>query len=209
MRKAITIVGLILVALGGPARAQDSGLAAAPEPAPSRWQVGVSFLPMAVGKFTVSPGGMTITTDAAFSYGVGVSASYMPVPGLSVGLAPQVVLNVKAKDDAAVGGSNDPAKEVDVMARVAYTLPVVESIALYAEALPGYSYILAPASGGDTAQGFVFAFGVGAVMDMTSRAFVSLGGGYQVGFQKLPAMDMNLDLRTKYVRVALGGGVRF
>ena len=95
------------------------------------------------------------------------------------------------------------------MARVAYTLQVVDTIALYAEVLPGFSFILPPASGGDTASGPVFAFGVGSMMDVTSRAFVSLGAGYQVGFQKLPAMDMNLDLRTKYVRVALGGGVRF
>jgi hypothetical protein len=205
MRKVInatTLAGLILVALAAPARAQDSGYAAPPESFYPRLQFGASFLPMAVGKFTSTPGGMTTTADAAFAYGVAVSGNYMVLPGLSVGLAPQVVLNVKAKDDP-----GDAAKEVDLMARLAYTFPVVDTISLYAEVLPGYSLIIP--QDGDTAAGLVLAFGVGGIMDLSRLAFVSMGGGYQVGFQKLPAMDMNAEVRTKYVRVALGGGVRF
>ena len=46
-------------------------------------------------------------------------------------------------------------------------------------------------------------------MDLGDRAFVNLGAGYQIGFQKVSQADLNLDNRTKYVRVVLGGGVRF
>ena len=114
--KATTLAGLILVALAAPApaRAQDGGYAASPESYYPRLQFGASFLPMSAGKFTSTPGGMTTTAEAAFAYGVSVSGNYTLLPGLSVGLAPQVVLNVKAKDDPAAA-----AKEIDVMARVA------------------------------------------------------------------------------------------
>ena len=40
---------------------------------------------------------------------------------------------MKIKEDS------DASKEVDLLARVAYAWPVVEAIALYVEAMPGYS----------------------------------------------------------------------
>ena len=157
---------------------------------------------MAVGKFIASPGGMSVTADAAFAYGVGLSAGYVVKPGLSVGLAPQAIFNVKPKEDSGGG-----AKEYDLMARVAYAFPVVDTIAVYAEVLPGYSLISPPS--GDTAKGLALAFGVGGAMDVTNRIFANLGVGYQIGFQKVSAGAMDVDNRTKYVRVVLGGGVKF
>src|SRR5947209_1201675 len=99
MRKASMLAGLMLVALAATAHAED--FAPAPERAhkPRRVQLGLSLLPMGVGRFTASPGGMTTTADAAFTAGVGVSASYVVLRGLSIGLAPQAIFNVKPKED--------------------------------------------------------------------------------------------------------------
>jgi hypothetical protein len=202
MRKASTVVGLMLVvASAATARAQDSGAPAAAG-APGRLQLGASFLPMAVGKFIAAPGGMTVTADAAFAFGVGLSASYLVTYGLSVGFAPQAIFNVKPKEDGGAG-----AREYDAMARVAYTLAVADTIALYAEVLPGYSLIAPP--DGDTAKGPVVAFGVGGAMDLNARVYATLGVGYQIGFQKRAEGAMDVDVKTRYVRLALGGGMRF
>jgi hypothetical protein len=130
-----------------------------------------------------------------------VQAGYVVLPGLTVGVAPQVFLNVKAKDEP--GGA---AQEIDLMARVAYAVRVADTIALYGEVLPGYSLIHPP--GGDMAKGPVFGFGLGAAMDLSDRTFANLGVGYQVGFQKLPRA-IDADTRTRYVRIALGAGMRF
>jgi hypothetical protein len=204
MRKASTLAcGLILVALGATARAQESAPAPAPPAAPQRRsELGLSFLPMALGRFTSSTNGVSSTADASFAYGVGLSANHMVVRGLIVGLAPQAIFNISPKVD---GGN--AATQFDVLARVAYVLPIVDTIAVYAELLPGYSFIVPPS--GATAKGPVVAFGGGCVMDMTDRILVNLGVDYQLGYQKLPGDGLDTDVRTKYLRVALGGGVRF
>lgn len=165
--------------------------------------MGLSFLPMALGSFTASPGGMTVTADAAFAFGFGVSAGYEVLPGLTVGIAPQAVFNVKPKED---GGA--AARQLDAMARVAYALSVAETIALYAEVLPGYS-LISPPDGGDNSKGMVLALGGGAVMDLSDRVFTTLGAGYQLGFQKRSDGGTEVDVKTRYVRVTLGGGVKF
>ena len=51
---------------------------------------------------------------------------------------------------------------------MAYVCPIVETIALYAEVLPGFSLIM-PSQGGDVARGFVIGFGLGAIMDLTEQ----------------------------------------
>ena len=224
MRKAMMqlgLVGLTLVATAGVARSQDATpvATAAAAPAPHRrLQLGLSFLPMSMGKFKSSYGGMPANLDAAFAPGFAVSVGYEIVRGLSVGLAPQVLFNVKPKEDPI---TTDPAasREIDVMVRLAYAYQIVDTIALYGEALPGYS--LVQPKTGDIAKGAVFAFGVGAIMDLTDRTFVNLAGGYQWGFQSrtdtahfvmdgMPVVTMTkTDVAFSYYRVALGVGARF
>ena len=53
------------------------------------------------------------------------------------------------------------------------------------------------------------AAGGGVTMDMSDLIFVNMGIGYQLGFQKVPQTGVNLDNKTRYLRVALGGGLRF
>jgi hypothetical protein len=201
---ASTLVVLMLVGVAATARAQDiaAPLVSTAAPSPARLELGITLLPMGLGRFRASPGGMTFTTDAAFSYGLGVSAAYVVLPGLSLGIAPQALFNVKPKDQ-----NDGGAQEFDLMARAAYSRPVIDTIDLYVEVLPGYSLIHPP--DGDTARGLVVGFGGGAIMHLSDRWFTNLGLGYQVGLQKLPAKDMSADVNTRYLRVALGAGTRF
>ena len=188
--------------------AGDVAAAAAPEPAPppvarKKLQIGLSFLPMALGRFTITAGGLTDTHDMAFAYGFGIVAGYEVLPGLSVGIAPQAILNVQTKEE-----SPGAARQIDLMARLAYAYPVAETIEIFAEVLPGYSLIQPP--GGKSPTGWVVAFGAGCAMDVTHRIFASLGVGYQMGFQKRPAEgSIEPEGKTKFLRVALGGGVKF
>jgi hypothetical protein len=224
MRKASTLIGLTLVALGAGARAQEvapvispppptAGIVApvpdAPPPGPRRRpiEVGLSFLPMGLGKLTTPVGSMEATGDALFAYGFGLSASYRAIAGLDVGLAPQVIYNVNYKVNPSELAPPPAAKQYDLMARVAYEFSLVDTITPYLELLPGYSIIALPNT--NAAKGFVLAVGGGVAMDMTDRIFVNLGIGYQWGFQKVAQTGANLDNKNRYLRVALGGGVRF
>jgi hypothetical protein len=162
---------------------------------------------MAAGKYTTPIGPKEVTAGASFAYGVGLSVGYRVFEGLSVGLAPQLISNVQYKVYPSTLTPPAAGKEYDFMARVAYTHPIVETIGVTIEALPGYSLIATP--GFSPAKGFVLAAGAGLVMDMTDRAFANIGAGYQWGYQSVSLSGMTLDNHTRYVRVALGGGVRF
>jgi hypothetical protein len=180
-------------------------MAEAPQAKPRKFQLALSFLPMASGTFTADIGFGPQASDAAFAYGGSLALGYEILPGLSVGLAPQLIFN--AQDKAGVL-SPEAEKEIDLLARAAYTLTIVNGIGVYAEALPGYSLILLPS--GAFSQGFVLAFGGGVIMDLTDRIFANLGVGYQIGFQnRSESGGASLENRTKYIRVAMGGGVRF
>jgi len=227
MRKVSMFLGLALFALAGSARAQDEAPApapagdpaAAPAPAPetlaatpapaaagpdSKMQVGINLMPMALGKESSTDpiSGGSASADLAFAYGVGLSFGYAVIPGLTVGVAPQALFNVKPKN-----GDSSAAKEYDLMARIAYAYTVAPKFAVYAELLPGYSVISNP-SPADAGKGFVFAGGLGATMDVTDQVFVNLGVGYQMGFQKAKFAGVSLDEKTKFLRIALGAGVK-
>jgi hypothetical protein len=233
MRKASTLIGLTLVALGATARAEESAPAAPPPAAiivpvpavpaaaatvvdpfpaapppsrPSRFRIGLSFLPMGLGKLTTPINATPTQGDASFAYGVGLSASVRVIAGLSLGIAPQLITNVKYKAYPGDLVAPSPVKETDLMARVAYTFPVVETIGLYVAVLPGYSTI---ALSGGSASGFVVAFEGGVDMGITDHIFANIGGGYQLGFQSVTEIEGKFDARTRYARVDLGGGVRF
>jgi len=218
MRKASTLIGLTLVALGAGARAEDRApapavpaagvvdpvLGAPPPSERPRLRVGLSFLPMGLGKFTTPIGNAATEGDALFAYGFGLAADWRLIWGFSAGIAPQRIYNVNYKVNPSQLAAPGAVQETDYMARLAYTFPVADTIGVYLEALPGYSHITQ--TGGVDGTGFVFGFGAGADMDLWNGIFATLGAGYQLGFQSLPMVG---DYRTKYVRVNLGGGVRF
>jgi hypothetical protein len=193
--------------VAAPATAPPAAVAAAsPAPVASesgqrKLQLGVSFLSMALGKYTYVKTTEPESEEAYFAYGLGLAGVYEVLPGLLVGLAPQLTLNVRPKSAA------DAAKELDVMARVAYAYRLPDGISVYAEVLPGYSMILLKR--GASPKGLVLAFGAGCAMDLTNRIFASIGAGYQIGFHNQSLGEVTVENRTRYLRVALGGGVRF
>ena len=235
MRKLSLFVGLALFAVAGSARAQDETPAPAPtaEPAPaaaeptapaaepaaaaaaaapeSKMQVGIAFLPMFLGKVEAGSSGDTSTNDLKLAYGVGVSFGYNVIAGLIVGIAPQILFHVRS--DQASGSS----KEWDLMARIAYAYTVIPKVTVYAEVLPGYSIITMPSSftlstrKPDSPKGLVIGFGAGGAYDINDQFFVNLGIGYQMGFQKTkdPEQNLDFDLKTKFLRILVGGGMKF
>jgi hypothetical protein len=46
-------------------------------------------------------------------------------------------------------------------------------------------------------------------MNLTDRVFVNLGLDYQIGYQSREEDGTTFETRTKYYRLALGGGVKF
>jgi len=154
---------------------------------------------MAHGKISSSAAGVSTTDDSSFAYGFGLQVSYEIFHGFSLGIAPQLILNGKVKE-----APGNPAKQIDVLARLAYAYKIPDVITLYAEVLPGYS--LVAVSEGKAPKGPVVVVGVGAAMDMGERAFLSLGAGYEKGFQKQTSVS---DHKIDYIRVSFGGGFRF
>ena len=66
--------------------------------------------------------------------GAGLSLGYDVWSGLIIGVAPQIIVGAKPRDEAQTAGN-----EYDLMARVAYRYSIPRVAALYAELLPGYS----------------------------------------------------------------------
>jgi hypothetical protein len=191
------------------AATESTSAAAAPapaeQPAHRKLQVGIGFVPAAMGtfKYNQSPT-KVVTSDAAFAYGVSISGGYEVLPNFVVGLAPQLLFNVKEKSPDIKTDDNGGVKQIDILARLAYEYPVVETIRVYAEALPGYSLIRNDSG----AKGLILAFGIGTAMDIADRYFLNVGAGYQLGFQKWTEGANTYDTSTRFVRVVLGGGIR-
>jgi len=174
-------------------------------------EAGVNLLPMVLGKVATGPNGHATAYPLDATYGVGLSVGYRFQAGVSVGLAPQVVFHLSAKDD---GGYSvlDSQKEYDLMARIAYTYSVVPKIDVYAEFLPGYAIVtynqIVLGNKAYLANGIVLGGGVGAAFALTDRFFANASVGYQQGFQKASYIRVD-DVQTKFVRLAIGGGVKF
>jgi hypothetical protein len=227
MRKTIAILSLLATSLmsygasaqpeGAPpaapppegaapaAAAPEAAPAPAPAPAPvagedKKIDVGLNLLPMLMGKMKTDAG----SGDLKFAYGFGLSANYQVIPGLSVGIAPQFILNVK--NDAAGAKAS---KELDLFARIAYTYKVMPGLGVYGELLPGYSLVMLPSeykdAGAKNPKGLVLAFGAGATYDINEQIFLNVGVGYQLGMQKSDGNKANI----RFLRIAVGAGMRF
>ncbi|HEX2657801.1 MAG TPA: hypothetical protein VHU40_06000 [Polyangia bacterium] len=174
-------------------------------PVHRKLHLGLSALAMGLGKYRYTSGSdEVVSSDAAFAYGLALSVGYEVIPHLVVGLVPQVIFHVQEKVPE-IAGTSPPVQEWDVFARVAYEHDVVEGTQVFAELLPGVSTIRNQSG----PFGFVMGVGVGARMAVSERAFVNLGAGYQLGFQRWKEGVNTLEASTRYVRVALGGGVKF
>ena len=227
MGKTLLIVGLLLLGQRGTSRAQEedddepADIVAAPVatvPGPTvapdssnNFQLGAAFLPVLSGKLTTGPSGADTSSHLDSTYGLGLSFSYRVLAGLSVGIAPQVVFHLTSKDDAGYPVI-DSEKEYDLLARIAYAYTVVPNLDVYVEFLPGYSLVtynqIVVGSQAPKAWGIAGAGGLGAAFTITDRFFANVGAGYQLGFQKSHGISTR-DVNTRFLRLALGGGVKF
>jgi hypothetical protein len=228
MRNSALIVALVFLAPLSTARAQEEApVSPVTEPttpsaestlAPtgagtpaSNFQVGVAFLPMLLGKVATGPSGNDTSSNLDFAYGLGLSVAYRVVYGLSVGVAPQAVFHLSSKDSAGYSVI-DSEKEYDLMARIAYAYSVSPKVDIYAEVLPGYSFVtynaILQGSKAPKAHGVVVGGGLGAALAITERFYANVGLGYQQGFQTSHGIS-DRDVKTRFLRIAFGGGVKF
>jgi len=214
MRKAPLLIGSALLTLALPVHAEPTGAPpvtaaseqAAPEPTPHpRFQVGLSYLPMALGTIKAKTAGSVNTADGGFAWGIGLNASVNVFRGLMVGLAPQVIYKgkVKSNEDRTYTMFGDDS-QYDLLLRLAYAYSIPEVATFYVEVLPGYS-IIYPATQ-DTSKGLVMVYGIGAELDLSKRVYANLGVGYQMGYQTVSSASY---YRNTYVRGTLGLGMRF
>jgi len=218
MRESCLIVlALVLAFPASAVRAQEESavapateLAAAVSPAHD-FQSGVAFLPMLLGRVATGPTGENTSSNLDFAYGVGLTFGYRVLSGLSVGIAPQVVFRLTSKDSAGYSVI-ESEKEYDLMARIAYAYTVTPKVDVYAEVMPGYSFVtykkVVLGSQAPRARGIVLAGGLGATFAITERLFANASLGYQEGFQTSHGIS-DKDVKTKFVRIAIGGGVKF
>src|ERR1019366_9131000 len=216
MRRLNLIVALVLLVPVSTARAQEEAPAATEpdavpaeaslEPAvPDRpahdFQIGLALLPMLLGKVATGPSGSDTSSNLDFAYGVGLSFGYRVLAGLSAGIAPQAIFHLSSKDSAGYPVI-DSEKEYDLMARIAYAYTVVPKLDVYAEVLPGYSFVtynqIILGSQAPKAHGVVFGGGLGAAFAITDRFFANAGVGYQSGFQVSHGIRDN-DVKTKFL----------
>ncbi len=163
----------------------------------SKMRIALNVVPMPfLGKLKASGGGIDVSTDAAFAFGVMPIFDYALNSNFFVGLGPMYTFNVKGKD-----GSGDAAKEIDIMLRVGGGAPVADKVQVYGYLSPGYSIISPPQ--GDSPKGFVVGAHAGGMMDITPSAFVNAELGYQMGFQSVSGGD----LKTSFFQIGLGGGM--
>jgi hypothetical protein len=228
MRKLSLIVSLVWFVPASSAHAQEEAPASArtePSAAPAetalapaaagapanRVQIGVAVLPMLLGKVATGPSGNDTSSNLDFAYGLGLSFAYRVVYGLSVGVAPQAVFHLSSKDSAGYPVI-DSEKEYDLMARIAYAFAVSRKVDVYAEVLPGYSFVtynaILQGSKAPKAHGVVVSGGVGAALAITERLYANVGLGYQQGFQTSHGIS-NSDVKTRFLRIAVGGGLKF
>jgi TolB-like protein len=174
-------------------------------------QLGLSFLPMALGRAPISSSDIKFdahTASVPLAYGLGLSLDYRLTSKLTIGLAPQVVFRFTPNDYYMPNTT-----EYDLMMRIAYTFIVFPKLALYVEALPGYAILDFSWSyyGFKTASGLVMAGGLGAMTDLSDRLFVSFGIGYQAIFQSSSVSSSYGDefwFKTRFLRIALGVGMK-
>ena len=208
--RIILAAGSLGVVMSSAAFAQDQdggGSAGAAAPAKLSAAAQIEMLPMGSGKTSIN--GESMSKDTAFAYGVSAKFDYAINPYFSVGLAPRLVLNVKATD----GTDDEAGKQYDLRARLAGHYPVQPGLDIYAAVMPGYSIVTASQDGINAATGFALAGAVGATYNVTPSVFLGAEVGYQRSFttqeQTILGTKLSSDVDLSYLHIGLGAGTRF
>jgi hypothetical protein len=169
----------------------------------SKMRLWLTLVPMPLGSLK----GTGTSQDTSFAFGIMPIFDYKVHPNVFVGFSPQYTFNVKGKDD-----TGDAAKQLDLMLRIGGQAPVADTIQMFGYLTPGYSIIMLPSDasgpGVSNPKGFCLGVHLGAMMDIASNAFVSAELGYQLGFQKMTVLGMDVDAKSNFLQIGLGAGMR-
>jgi hypothetical protein len=206
MKSAIALAAALFGTLAAsPAFADDTAASVTAGTTADSAQKGVlqvQFEMMPVGTVSLKSGPIDISNDTALAGGISARMEYDVLPFLSVGIAPRIIFNVKAEE------ADESVDEVDLRARVTGHYHVLPGLEVFGFVAPGYSLLL-PKTGAleNYPRGFSVGAGAGVNLDVSKSTFVSLEGGYQMGFQEF--QDADVELSTDYLHVGLGVGTRF
>ncbi len=199
------MTGLLMLAT--PAAAQE---AVAPE---KKLSLGLGLQLMPVGTIKVKLMGLSDSQDTAVAFAVAPSLDYRVSPSFLIGAAPRFIFNVKPTD------ATESATELDLLARFTGLLPVSPTLTVFGQLAPGYSIIMPSDSGSQQGadfpdpKGLVFDFGAGVHITVAPTVFLVGGVGYQIGLQSSTFSspgtgDVDVDLKTSYLHIEFGLGVR-
>ena len=189
----------------GLAHAQEASASAqeaAPAEEPKIWvggQLGLS----PVGNFHVKAGDTVphINDDPSAAMDIAGVVGYHLFPFLSVGIAPAVMFNVKGTS------GTDSGTAVDLPLRIAASLPLTDTLRVYALGLPGYSILFLPKdSNGDRMHphGFMIGAGGGLGVRVSPRVDLSIEASYQWRLLSTTIADIDTDVHPNYLTVAIG-----
>lgn len=171
----------------------------------STLRLGVTLAPMPAGTLKSSFAGAEVDTSSAFAFAIAPTFDYSINQFVFVGLAPQYIFNIKGKD-----ATGSAATELDLRLRVGGNAKVADTLMLYGYLAPGYGIVMpgSDSANSESAKGFVLGFAAGAMLDFTPALFGTAEIGYQVGYQKFSVAGSDVDLKTNFMHIGIGLGVR-
>lgn len=205
------VLAFCLVAGGSAALAQapsaapgpglSSGLPTAPI---GRMRLSFSVVPAPLGSIEADASGFQFGGDAAFAFGLRPAFDYSINDYFFIGFSPQLLLNVKGED------YDDAGKELDLLVRLGGHAPVADNLHLYGYLAPGYSIIYLPSRpvNIEDPAGFVLGVAAGAIYSFSDRLFAVGDIGYQLGFQGTTILNTDVDIRSRYLLIGLGVGMK-
>jgi hypothetical protein len=191
MRMRLAIIGGLAIVLGSTAPALAN-----------HFHAGGEIKLMPVGSIGTSSGTVSDSSSTSFAFGLQGFFDYEIVPHLYLGVAPQLIFNVKSSDS-----SGSSAQELDLFGRVMVRYPVADKIQLFGYLAPGFSVIFVPdkPSGFSNPTGFVLGFAGGVSYSLSPTLFVAGEIGYQFGFQS----SGGADFKTQYLHIGFAFGAMF
>jgi hypothetical protein len=135
------------------------------------------------------------------TYGAMASFDFLSRRNLFFGVASRYTTGIKARGSEAL-----PMRDFDLLFRLGYDLRLTDRFHAYGYVAPGYSFL----NGLDSmvGQGPVFGTNLGGLLDLTPDFFCLAELGYQAGFQRGFADDMQFRLTVGLVQLGFGLGAR-
>jgi hypothetical protein len=182
---------LVSLLAAGVAHADEpaAAIAAAPSRANSA-TAQIDILPSG----TLTLGDRDVDTDSA--YGIGFTVDRDVVPGISIGIAPRLILGVTGE------GGTDSATQYDLRLRARAHTAFDTATRGYAFIAPGWSIIDIPDTD-ETSTGLVVALGVGVTRDVSPTMFVGGELGYQLGKQEVNIGGEDVEVSTSFLHVGV------